>query len=264
MEGGGVVAQSGPEERPVLSPEERRQRNHEEMRQAILTAARAVMREQGAAALSLREVARRVRLQAPSLYAYFPSKAAIYDALFLEAFRRYRAERDLAIAGRPAFWDRLHAQFGAYLQFAQQHPELYAIAFERPVPGFTPSEASMAESWALLAGFEDVIDAAKAAGDIRPDVPTNEVRDLIIAMAHGLTAQHMANEPHLPAGTGRYGSLISAAVAVLHAAWAPGPPTARGSSQLPAPADGRDEVRQEEGGRDTTRSVAQRDDAAGR
>ena len=52
------------------------------MRRAILAAARAVMREQGVAALSLREVARRVQMQAPSLYAYFPSKMALCDALF--------------------------------------------------------------------------------------------------------------------------------------------------------------------------------------
>ena len=218
----------GPDERPILSPEERRRRNHEEMRQAILAAARAVMREQGVAALSLREVARRVRLQAPSLYAYFPSKAALYDALFLETIRRYRADRDRAIAAHPTFWGQLHARLEAYLRFAQQHPELYQLTFERPVPGFVPSEASMAESWALLAGFEEAIAAAVAAGEVRSDVPVAEVRDLFIALQHGLTSQHMANEPDLPVGAGRYGSLIPAAVAVLRAAWAPRRPATAG------------------------------------
>lgn len=221
-----MATEAGAGERPILSPAERRQRNHEEVRRAILEAARAVMREQGVAALSLREVARRVRMQAPSLYAYFPSKAALYDALFLEAIRRYRADRDRAVAGRAPFWDQLHAQFAAYLRFAQEHPELYRLAFERPVPGFVPSDASMAESWALVAGFEATIAAAVAAGEIRPGVPVAEVRDLTIALLHGLTSQHMANEPDLPVGAGRYGALIPAAVAALRAAWAPGPPAA--------------------------------------
>jgi hypothetical protein len=35
---------------------------------------------------------------------------------------------------------------------------------------------------------------------------------------HGLTAQHLANEPHLPVGKGRYGSLIPAAVKLFQAA----------------------------------------------
>ncbi len=35
------------------------------------------MREHGVAALSLREVARRIRMQAPLLYTYYPSEAAL-------------------------------------------------------------------------------------------------------------------------------------------------------------------------------------------
>jgi len=213
---------------PVLSPAERRQRNREEVQQAILVAARAVMREQGVAALSLREVARRVRLQAPSLYTYFPSKMALYDALYLQAIRLYRARRDRAVEGHASFWDRLQAWYEAYMCFAQEHPELYQLAFERPVPGFAPSEASMAEGWALLAGLDRAVEAAIAAGEIRPDVPVTQARDLAIALEHGLTSQHMANEPHLPVGSGRYGSLIPAAVAALRAALEPRPPAAPG------------------------------------
>ena len=36
---------------------------------------------------------------------------------------------------------------------------------------------------------------------------------------HGLTALHMANEPHLPLGQGRFGVLIPAAVALFDKAW---------------------------------------------
>jgi hypothetical protein len=51
------------------------------------------------------------------------------------------------------------------------------------------------------------------------DLPLAQALDLLIAMMHGLTAQHMANEPDRPVGTGRYGSLIPAAVALFRAAW---------------------------------------------
>src|SRR5258708_16229801 len=70
------------DQKSILSPQERRQRNREEMKNAILEAARQVMREEGVAALNLQEVARRVGVRAPSLYEYFPGKMAIYDALF--------------------------------------------------------------------------------------------------------------------------------------------------------------------------------------
>ena len=204
---------------PVLSPQERRQRNREEMQRAILDAARAVMREQGVAALSLREVARRVRMQAPSLYTYFPSKMALYDALFLEGIRTYATYLDRAIGGHTSFWDILQVWVETYMRFAQEHPELYQLCFEHPVPGFVPSEASMAESRRLLVSSEELLAKAVANGELRVDLPTNQARDLIIAMMHGLTAQHMANEPDLPVGSGRYGTLLPHAVALFQAAW---------------------------------------------
>jgi hypothetical protein len=44
-------------------------------------------------------------------------------------------------------------------------------------------------------------------------------------MMHGLTALRMANEPELPVGSGRFGSLIPAALALFRAAWEPEPST---------------------------------------
>jgi AcrR family transcriptional regulator len=205
----------------LLSPAERRQRNREEVRQAILAAARAVMREQGVAALSLREVARRVQMQAPSLYVYFPSKMALYDALFLMAVRLRAEYRDHGEAGLDDFWDRLQARFETYMRFAQENPELYQLAYERPVPGFVPSAESLEESFRAPSGFEQFLADAIASGQIVLDMPVAQARDLLIGMIHGLTAQHMANEPDLPVGSGRFGSQIPAAVALLRAAWDP-------------------------------------------
>jgi AcrR family transcriptional regulator len=210
-----------PSASPILSPEERRQRNREEVRQAILDAARAVMREQGVAALSLREVARRVRMQAPSLYAYFPSKAALYDALFLMGIRLYVSYRIASDDPNDDVWARLRALLETYMRFAVENPDLYQLAFERPVPGFVPSEESLRESFGMLPRLEGILADAVAAGQIALDTPIPQARDLVIAMMHGLTSQHMANEPEAPVGSGRYGSSISAAVALFRAAWEP-------------------------------------------
>jgi AcrR family transcriptional regulator len=214
----------------VLSPTERRERMRSEMVNAILEAARTVMHERGVAALSLREVARRVQLQAPSLYAYFPSKAALYDALYLLGIRRYRAYKDRSAQEVHSFWDYMFAWFATYMQFAQEHPDLYQLAFERPVPGFAPSDESMAESRQLLDGVDKILDEAMNEGWIRPHVSVSQARDLIIAMSHGLTSQHMANEPDLAIGSGRYGSLIPAAVELFRLAWEPNYPVDQGES----------------------------------
>jgi AcrR family transcriptional regulator len=191
------------------------------MRAAILAAASAVMREQGVAALSLREVARRVRMRAPSLYAYFPSKSALYDALFLQAVRRHAEYQEAGNPGCDDFWDYLTASFTSYMRFAQENPELYQLAFERPVPGFVPSAASLEEAFRAPAAFEEVLAGAVAHGQIVLGIPVVEARDLLIGMIHGLTAQHMANQPELAVGSGRFGSQIPAAVALFRARWDP-------------------------------------------
>lgn len=209
----------------ILSSKERRkrnrERNREEMKAAILDAARAVMREEGVAALNLQEVARRLGMRAPSLYEYFPGKMAIYDALFYLGVKLY-AQRLTKLAQQPAsLWQHLRTALEDYLSFAQEYPELYQLIFERPVPGFVPSEESLRESRRSLAIGEEILQQDFEQAGMVLGIPLAQARDLVIAMMHGLTAQHMANEPELPVGTGRFGSLIPAAVALFQASWDP-------------------------------------------
>ena len=49
-------------------------------------------------------------------------------------------------------------------------------------------------------------------------------------MIHGLTSQHMANEPHLPVGSGRYGGLIPVAAEVLLSGLSPQKETEEGGN----------------------------------
>src|SRR5579862_9865799 len=145
-------------QKPILSPQERRQRNREEMKNAILEAARQVMREEGVAALNLQEVARRVGVRAPSLYEYFPGKMAIYDALFRMGVRLYAERMSRLNESSDSFWTRAQAGLENYMTFAQEYPELYQLVFDRPVPGFIPSEESMAESRRLLAMSDEIVE----------------------------------------------------------------------------------------------------------
>jgi AcrR family transcriptional regulator len=215
---------SGTEEnlQRVLSPKERRQRNREEMITAILDAARAVMREQGVAALNLHEVARRVGLRTQSLYEYFPGKMALYDALYRFGIRQYAAGREhlAPITPVPAsFWEHARGELEHYMTFAQENPELYQLVFERPVPGFVPSPESLEVGTRILADSDQLLQQALEQGNLALGFPPEQARDLFIGMMHGLTALHMANEPELPVGSGRFGSLIEAALALFQAAW---------------------------------------------
>ncbi len=206
---------------------DRRQRNRERTKAEILDAARSVMREEGVGALNLQEVARRVGMRAPSLYGYFPSKAALYDALFLLGTQLFAKRASKARWDTDRIWDSIAAVMKAYMSFAQEFPELYNMVFERHVPGFEPSEASMTEARRLLAGGYERFRLAVEQGSLSPGVPPEKAFDLFIAIMHGLASQHLANEPHLPTGSGRFGGLIPTAVDVLRAAWSPKPHSPR-------------------------------------
>lgn len=202
-----------------LTPESRRQRNHDEMVGNILQAARDVMREQGAADLNLQEVARRVGMRAPSLYTYFPGRTAIYEALFVLGMRTYRQRLEALLAEHGATWAGLERIMEGYLAFALENPELYQLMFERPVPGFVPSAEGLAESARLLDVSRGMAELAIATGTITSGLSAEVTMNLMIALMHGFTAQHLANEPHLPAGSGRFGSLIPVMLDLLKKAW---------------------------------------------
>jgi len=68
---------------------DRRNERHEATRAEILEAAWTSVRRDGLAALSLRELARSVGMQPPSLYSYFDSKNAIYDAMYADGCREF-------------------------------------------------------------------------------------------------------------------------------------------------------------------------------
>src|SRR3954447_17455751 len=84
----------------VISPRDRRAERAEATRREILDAAWALVREQGLASLTMRDLGARVGMKAQSLYGYFPSKHAIYDAMFGAANREMVARgRGAAAAG---------------------------------------------------------------------------------------------------------------------------------------------------------------------
>lgn len=203
----------------LLTPEERRQRNHDEMVANILQASREVMREQGVADLNLQEIARRVGMRAPSLYNYFSNRNAIYDALFTLGMQMYQAHLAQLLAQYGTTWEGIERIIEGYLTYALENPELYQLLFERPVPGYEPSADALAESRKLLATAYEMVAAAMATGTIQTTQSAEVVTNMIIVIMHGIAAQHLANEPHLPVGKGRFGSLVPIAVDILKKAW---------------------------------------------
>jgi AcrR family transcriptional regulator len=191
----------------------RRQRHREATIQAILDSARAIMREEGVAALSMQELARRMDMRAPSLYNYFSGKMDIYDALFRLGFALYDEHNKALMQAATSWRDELCFIIEGYMSFALENPELYQLCFERPVPDFVPSKESLELSFGLLK--QSYRRAEQLKNEVETDLSSEQIVNLVIAMSHGMTAMHLANEPHLPVGQGRFGSLIPVVLSML-------------------------------------------------
>lgn len=164
----------------------------------ILDAAWAVARADGLAALTLRDVAKAVGMQPPSLYGYFPSKAAIYDAMFADGYRQLLDER--ARLPIPTSVDEFKEGCRRFFAFAVDDPARYQLLFQRTIPGFEPSEASMALAHEALGWAEQAL-AAIGVDDRR-------ALDLYTALLTGLTDQQISNDP----GGDRWGRLLDDAL----------------------------------------------------
>lgn len=192
------------------------QRNRDAATQTILDAARAIMRAEGVAALTMQGLARRMDMRAPSFYNYFSGKMDIYDALFRLGFKLWGEIVEKAAQEATTFKDEMGRILEGYMTFALENPDLYQLCFERPVPGFVPSQESLDLSFGILEYSRQRVEEYKH--ELNTDLSSEQILNLTIAVSHGLTAMHIANEPHLPIGEGRFGSLIPAARSMLEAA----------------------------------------------
>lgn len=200
---------------------ERRRRIRQEVIVSILDAAQTIMREQGVTALNLHEVARRVGMRPQSLAEYFPTKAAMYDTLFGMAIRLMREGDDQAFATHGPDWERVRAWFENRLTFAKEHPELYRLALEMPVPGFVPSEEN---KWAV----QDLLESARRGlaeviedGVMEPRMSTERAVDVLLTARHGIVAERLGKGPVVPERSVRFGGLIPDVIALYRAAWEP-------------------------------------------
>ena len=109
--------------------------------QSVLAAAWELVREDGLAALSLRELARRAGITTPTVYAYFESKNAIFDAMFADAAREFvDLKAALPVTDDPR--QDLLTEARAFVEFCVSDVPRYQLLFQHSVPGFTPSPES--------------------------------------------------------------------------------------------------------------------------
>lgn len=96
----------------------------------IAAAARAVLDEEGPGALTMRRVADRLGIQAPSIYKHLAGKEALEAAVISQGFAETAEAFEEAVEGSS---DPLGSLAAAYRAFALERPHLYRLMTERPL-----------------------------------------------------------------------------------------------------------------------------------
>jgi AcrR family transcriptional regulator len=175
---------------PSPSPRAARLKSHER-REAILDAATRLLLDGGLAQASTRRIAAAVGVSQPSLYAHFPTKEALSEALANRAFAAL--DRRMAMVRETKPERRLEALIRSYVAFALEEPAAYQIAFMVAHPGTPPTPEEMKEKpgYGAFSIFAGEIAALQAAGVVR-DGDNATLAQTIWAGMHGLCALLLA------------------------------------------------------------------------
>jgi len=165
----------------------------------ILDAAWVIARSEGLAAVSLREIARSVGMQPPSLYNYFDSKNAIYDAMFAQGVQQFADAEPWHLLTGDALHD-IRLMVHHFVRFCTDDPARYQLLFQRTIPGFEPSPEAFALSVESLERIRAQLERYGISGD--------RAIDLFTALGTGLADQQISNDP----GGDRWIGLIDDAV----------------------------------------------------
>ncbi len=173
----------------------------EAIRQEILEAAWSLAREVGLANLTLRDIAKRVGMQPPSLYSHFESKNAIYDAMFGQAWGDYEAQGTAQLEKLPAH-PRTAIKLLARVWFDYAVADLarHQLMNQRTIPGFEPTAESYAPALRVLANGVATLG--------RLGVSDRGHFDIWLSLLGGLVDQQLANDP----GGDRFSRLLEPAI----------------------------------------------------
>ena len=208
-------------EAPASRAADRRARRRQETIEEILDIAETVMAEDGVNGLSLSEVARRLGVQPPSIYKYFPSLMAVYNALFLRGQREHLDVLRAAMADAQPGLDAITKGLEASGRWSLANRPVAQLLFWRPVPSFEPSPEAFAPSIEMMDLNRQCLADAVAGGQLGPSARSDEAIYFVSILIAGTLSQSMANEPDVPWGEGRFSPLFPRLMALLPVAYPP-------------------------------------------
>lgn len=161
-----------------------RERARAEVMTEILGAARRQIATEGAAALSLRAVARDVGMVSSGIYRYVASRDELLTLLIVEAYDSLgaAAEGAATMSARSSPADRFVAVGTAIRTWALAHRHEFALIYGSPVPGYAAPETTIVPASRVTSALVGVLaDAARAGVLQQPAVPRGLTTEALLA-----------------------------------------------------------------------------------
>ncbi|MGW8777056.1 TetR/AcrR family transcriptional regulator [Streptomyces sp. NPDC055796] len=170
--------------------------HHGNLRTALLEEAERSVLENGAAALSLRELSRGLGVSHTAPRRHFPDRAALLDALAQRGFDTLALRLTEAIsAAGPSFEDRLRAIAHTYVTYAQGRMPLVELMYASKHGA--ENLAAPAAARAAYAVPYAAIEEAHRNGELDCGLGAQEAARLVFATVHGLAV--LLNTGMIPA-----------------------------------------------------------------
>lgn len=152
-----------------LKPQTPREQARARTIEQIIRLGREHLALHGAAALSLRAVARDLGVVSSAVYRYVDSRDELLTLLLIDAYGELGDAVEAAVGSVPAddFRGRFAALANAVRKWALSEPARYALLFGSPVPGYqAPAERTTGPGTRVVIGLMGILDSAYRAGKL--------------------------------------------------------------------------------------------------
>jgi AcrR family transcriptional regulator len=190
--------------------------HHGTLRPALIAEAVHLLTEGNPAALSLRELARRLGVSPAAPYRHFADKDALLAAVAQEGFERLGAELGGAATVHPDDPLRQLADIGwAYVQFALRQPQYFQVMFGRAATPQTRYPRLLAAGQSAFGILQRVIEGGQQAGRVARGDP-HELAIAAWSQVHGLATLLLEGQLPLEDDTDRE-ALVRRCLDIFHA-----------------------------------------------
>ena len=164
---------------PAARVPSRRADGKARVRARLLAAARGLFARQGVAATTVDDIARLAEVSRATAFNYFPSKQALLAALVHEMEARFLHIMDAQFDQPASAAQRIAALFSWTAAKVEETPELSRVLIGASETTFGAAPDSGVRTARTHRAFTRVLDAGRREGNVRRDVPTAVLAEIV-------------------------------------------------------------------------------------